>query len=228
MAKNFRAHKQNQLIQIGAQYNLSIVNNTTLDPTYDTTAWLSTLIGKQLLEKLALIMPTLPSHILNLSYGAKLPPLASASVDLVFSNLFLPAYDGNLTALFSEIKRALKPGGLFLFSTLGPDTLQELQQKVTTLIDMHDIGDRLLQVGLAMPVMEMEKIKIAYQRIDDLQDDLKILGIQAPQSHENPLLVTYEVIYGHAWQAAITLPSETAGETIVPLSSIKKPLRKQK
>lgn len=53
-------------------------------------------------------------------------PLRSNSVDLMFSSLAIQWCE-NTAALFSEIKRVLKPGGKFYFSTLGPKTLYELR-----------------------------------------------------------------------------------------------------
>ena len=53
-------------------------------------------------------------------------PLADASVDLVWSNLMLQWLPDPAPA-FAEVRRVLKPGGLFMFSTFGPDTLMELR-----------------------------------------------------------------------------------------------------
>ena len=49
-------------------------------------------------------------------------PFAEASADIVFSSLMLQWCDDLLIA-FREVRRVLKPGGLFIFSTFGPDTL---------------------------------------------------------------------------------------------------------
>ncbi|SEQ62635.1 malonyl-CoA O-methyltransferase [Amphritea atlantica] len=54
-------------------------------------------------------------------------PLADNSVELIFSSLAIQWCE-ELPALFSEVARVLKPGGHFLFSTLGPDTLFELRE----------------------------------------------------------------------------------------------------
>src|ERR1700733_15833970 len=54
-------------------------------------------------------------------------PLKDHSVDLVFSNLTLQ-WCIHLSLAFHHIRRILRPGGVFLFSTLGVDTLQEIRE----------------------------------------------------------------------------------------------------
>ncbi|BEV72529.1 methyltransferase domain-containing protein [Paludibacterium sp. THUN1379] len=111
-------------------------------------------------------------------------PLADASVDMIWSNLaiqWVNVPDG----AFAEFRRVLKPGGMILFSTLGPDTLQELRQSfagldgfthVNQFIDMHDLGDAMLAGGLSEPVMDMEKIVMTYEGVRDVMHDLKAIG----------------------------------------------------
>ncbi|QKT03295.1 malonyl-ACP O-methyltransferase BioC [Ectothiorhodospiraceae bacterium 2226] len=111
-------------------------------------------------------------------------PLAAGSVDLVFSNLALQ-WCNDLDRTFAEIRRVLRPDGLLLFSTFGPDTLKELREAwraadahthVNAFIDMHDIGDALLRAGFADPVMDMESLCVTYPEALDLMRDLKTLG----------------------------------------------------
>lgn len=114
-------------------------------------------------------------------------PLADDSVDLIFSNLTLQ-WCGELDQAFSEFRRILKPGGLLMFSTFGPDTLKELRESwrhaegseagfhVNDFIDMHDIGDALLRAGLADPVMDVEKFTLTYPDVYKLMRELKTLG----------------------------------------------------
>lgn len=110
-------------------------------------------------------------------------PLAGASAELVFSNLALQWCRPE--AAFAEAARVLKPGGLFLFSSFGPDTLKELRgafeaidrhQHVNTFVDMHDLGDALVHAGLADPVMEMEMITLEYSCVEKVFRDLKAIG----------------------------------------------------
>jgi len=111
-------------------------------------------------------------------------PIASASVDLIFSNFTLQ-WCGELDRAFAEFRRVLKPGGLLMFSTLGPDTLKELRQSwqavdgrphVHQFIDMHDVGDALLRAGLSDPVMDVENFTLAYDDAMQLMRELKIIG----------------------------------------------------
>ena len=111
-------------------------------------------------------------------------PFESKTVDLVFSNLMLQWCPDTL-AVFKEVQRVLKPGGLFIFSTLGPDTLYELRQSwvqvdayqhVNAFIDMHDLGDGLLASGLRGPVVDMEYMTVTYSKVDGLLHDLRDLG----------------------------------------------------
>lgn len=111
-------------------------------------------------------------------------PLASASCDLIFSNLALQ-WCADLERAFAEFRRALKPGGALLFSTLGPDTLIELRRAfraaddhnhVNAFFDMHDIGDALVRARLAEPVLDAERLTLTYPAVDSLMGDLKALG----------------------------------------------------
>ncbi len=118
-------------------------------------------------------------------------PLADNSVDLIFSNLTLQ-WCGELDQAFSEFKRVLKPEGLLMFSSFGPDTLKELRESwrladvdadevnvsthVNDFIDMHDIGDALLRAGLSDPVMDVENFTLTYSDVYQLMRELKALG----------------------------------------------------
>ncbi len=124
-----------------------------------------------------------PSEPLLIAHADRLP-LPDTSVDLLFSNLLLPWY-GDLDAVFAAAKRLLRPGGLFLFSSLGPDSLQELRRAwaavddtihIQVFIDMHDVGDALLRAGFADPVMDMETLTLTYASIDGLLGELRAAG----------------------------------------------------
>ncbi|MDH5710451.1 MAG: malonyl-ACP O-methyltransferase BioC [Gammaproteobacteria bacterium] len=157
-------------------------------------------------------------------------PFANQSFDILFSSLAMQ-WCNDLGVALTEFKRVLKPGALLQFATFGPDTLKELRtswQKVdhavhvNSFIDMHDIGDALLQAGFAEPVMESEIITVNYKDVDTLMQDLRDIGANVTASgHRRGLLTrgmlkqlrdayeayrqgdvlpaTYEVVYGHAW-----------------------------
>ena len=110
-------------------------------------------------------------------------PFAGRSAQLVFSNLALQWCRPD--KVFEETARALAEGGLFLFSTFGPDTLKELRaafaevdraSHVNTFLDMHDLGDALVHAGFADPVMEMEILTVEYASVEAVARDLKAVG----------------------------------------------------
>ena len=179
-------------------------------------------------------------------------PFADNSFDLVFSSLSMQ-WCNDLNAALIEAKRVLKPGGLFVFSTFGPDTLKELRfswgkiddiNHVNQFIDMHDIGDALLQDGFAEPVMEAEVMTVTYDSVDEIMHDLKAIGanVTAVSSHKKQnnkglsgksvlqtvrqayesfrkgdvLPATYEIVYGHAWKPVATQdkPHKNAQQTV--------------
>lgn len=157
-------------------------------------------------------------------------PLATASAQLVFSNLALQWCLPE--AVFAEAARVLAADGLFLFSTFGPDTLKELRAswaavdtaaRVHSFIDMHDLGDALVHAGFADPVMEMEVLTLEYASVEAVARDLKAIGAHSALAErsrglagrgawtrmrehyetlrrEGALPATFEVIYGHAWK----------------------------
>ena len=158
-------------------------------------------------------------------------PLSAGIFDLVWSNLALQWINEPPIA-FAELGRVLRVGGLLMFTTFGPDTLAELRTAfggidraphVHRFIDMHDLGDMLVQAGFAEPVMDMEKLTLTYADADALMRDLKATGEQnaavgrprglmgrgrwqrllAALEHfrrEGRLPITFEVVYGHAWK----------------------------
>ncbi len=111
-------------------------------------------------------------------------PVAAGSLDFVHSNLVLQWCDSP-AAVFREWHRALRPGGLVLFSTFGPDTLKELRAAfagidglphVSPFVDMHDLGDMLVHAGFETPVMEMEMLVLTYADLRALLEDIRGVG----------------------------------------------------
>jgi malonyl-CoA O-methyltransferase len=157
-------------------------------------------------------------------------PFADKSVDLIFSSLAMQWCE-SLEQTFKEFRRVLRPGGFVLFSTFGPDTLTELRQSwaavderehVHNFVDMHIVGDAMIQAGLAEPVMDVENLTLTYQNVYDLMRELKGIGahnvaharprgltgrqrLQAFEQayekfgYDGVVPASYEVVYGHAW-----------------------------
>lgn len=92
-------------------------------------------------------------------------PMSSHSVDLIVSSLAMPWFDPVDHAL-AECLRMLRPGGLLLFCTLGPDTLKELafawpdrgdSHRMHPFPDMHVLGDALVHTGFTDVVMDVQR-----------------------------------------------------------------------
>jgi malonyl-CoA O-methyltransferase len=182
-------------------------------------------------------------------------PLKPASVDLVYSSLMLQWCEPLEQAL-GEVRRVLKATGFFAFSTFGPDTLKELRAAwaqadghthVNRFIDMHDIGQTLVRAGLAEPVLDVDRIELAYPDTLALMRDLKAIGAhnvtagrprtltgrarlkRMSEAYEafrrgDRLPATYEVIYGASWGAAGRAAAAAhAGEVLIAPGSIRRP-----
>lgn len=111
-------------------------------------------------------------------------PFADHSFELVYSSLTLQ-WSRNLDQVLTECRRVLKPGGLLVFSSLGPDTLFEMRRasaqvdavsRVNAFFDMHDVGDAMVRAGFESPVLDVEKIVMTYSSLRDLARDLKGIG----------------------------------------------------
>ena len=176
-------------------------------------------------------------------------PLADGSVDMIFSSATLQ-WCNDLRGTFREFLRVLRPNGMLLFSTFGPDTLMELRASwaavdggshVSPFVDMHHIGDAMLEAGMAEPVVDVDRLQVTYADVASLMRDLKTLGAHNVtrdrqrgltgkgrlramyQAYEkfrrnDRLPASYEVVYGHAWA-----PSQTQrdGEAQIPLEVLK-------
>ena len=182
-------------------------------------------------------------------------PLRAASVDLVFSSLVLQWCEPLEQAL-AEVRRVMKPDGFFAFSTFGPDTLKELRAAwaqadglthVNRFLDLHDVGDALTRSGLAEPVLDVDRIELAYPDALTLMRDLKAIGAhnatvgrprtlsgkarlkRMTEAYEafrrgGALPATYEVIYGASWGAAGRgAAAAHAGEVLIAPGSIRLP-----
>lgn len=124
-------------------------------------------------------------------------PIASQSVDLVFSNLSFQ-WCSCLDTVFREVRRVLKSDGVLLFSTLGPDTLKELRASwvgvdayphVHNFLDMHEVGDMVVYAGLQEPVMERDEIVMTYEDVQGVIRDLKCIGaLNAMQGRSRGLM----------------------------------------
>ncbi len=115
---------------------------------------------------------------------ARALPLAAHTVDLLFSNLMLQWCD-DPGAVFAEAQRVLRPGGLMLFSTLGPETLQELRtawasadtaSHVSAFADLTRLAAAMSGSGLSEPVVDRELRLTHYPDVRALMNELRTLG----------------------------------------------------
>lgn len=111
-------------------------------------------------------------------------PFPAAHAELVFASLLLP-WIADPDALFAEVRRVLRPGGLFAFATLGPDTLHELRAaskvvddtpRVLEFTDMPELARGLQQAGFADPVLDRDLHRLTYSGTAALFADLRALG----------------------------------------------------
>ena len=177
--------------------------------------------------------------------------------DMLWANMALHTAS-DPTSVLRAWHALLATDGFLMFSSLGPDTLRELQPIYQAkgwgapshaFTDMHDWGDMLVQAGFAEPVMDMERITLTYATPAELVDDLRLLGRNlyhqrfpamrgrawkheleqslwslAQPEQQDRLVVTVEVIYGHALKP---VPKVALSErTSVPLAQMKAMLGK--
>ena len=172
-------------------------------------------------------------------------PFAAGAFELIWSNLALH-WHPQPDRVFPEWRRVLRVDSLLMFSTLGPDTLKELQgayrrsraphappsvKHVIDFVDMHDLGDLLVESGFEIPVMDQEDdhdhlqvtasrwaqhgaplrgVTVQAREADANQASIPaarrlhkaLLGaLEARRGADGTIPLTFEVIYGHAWKA---------------------------
>ena len=102
-------------------------------------------------------------------------PFKSMNFDLVISNFTLH-WCQNLQKILLDVQNNLTDQGIFFFSTLGPDSLNELREAflevdrfnhVNNFIDMHHYGDMLNDVNFVDPVMDVENITLKFNSFFD-------------------------------------------------------------
>lgn len=120
----------------------------------------------------------------------ELVPFAAESLDLIVS--LLTMHETNDTpGLLTQIRRSLRPDGLFLGAMAGGNTLAELREsllaaeaelvggahpRVIPFADVRDIGGLLQRAGFALPVTDSEDYTVRYSSMFDLMHDLRAMG----------------------------------------------------
>lgn len=181
--------------------------------------------------------------------------VAASSAELLWANMVLQGVLDPQREMVAW-QRALDVDGFLMFSTLGPGSLRELVQLYERLgwpspmapfVDMHDLGDMLVQAGFADPVMDQETLKLTWPSAAALLAELRLLGgnadpqrmpglrtprwrarlVQALDSLAGPdgrIALGFEVVYGHAFKP-VPRP-KMAGETAVSLDDMRAMVRR--
>jgi malonyl-CoA O-methyltransferase len=115
---------------------------------------------------------------------ARALPLADASVDVIFSNLCLQWVE-DLPAVFAGFRRVLKPDGLLLCTSFGPETLVELREAfahadaghhVSPFASIARFGDALVEAGFRDPVLDRDVFTLTYPDLPALMHELRAIG----------------------------------------------------
>jgi SAM-dependent methyltransferase len=117
-------------------------------------------------------------------------PFGDGTLDLVVSGLALQ-FVNDLPGVLVQIRRALKPDGLFIGALIGGDTLTELRQsfaeaesdveggvspRVAPFADLRDLGALLQRAGFALPVTDVDRVVVRYGSVFGLMHDLRRMG----------------------------------------------------
>ncbi|MET0539058.1 MAG: methyltransferase domain-containing protein [Xanthobacteraceae bacterium] len=132
--------------------------------------------------------------VLGVAADEEALPFRDASLDLVVSALAFQ-FINDLPGLFAQIRRLLKPDGLFLAALAGGETLIELRQsfaeaetaiengvspRVIPLLDVREAGALLQRAGFALPVTDVDRLIVRYDSPIALMHDLRALGATNP------------------------------------------------
>ena len=131
-----------------------------------------------------------PPNLLRLVGDEELLPFERASFDLAVSALALQ-HVNDLPGALAQIRRILRPDGLFLGCLLGGRSLEELRgalasaeaeiaggtsPRVAPFADVRDMGGLLQRAGFALPVADVEPLTVRYPDMFALLADLRAMG----------------------------------------------------
>ena len=176
--------------------------------------------------------------------------LRDGEADLLWCNMGLH-WRRDPQAWLQRWRQVLAPGGFLMFSTFGPGTLATLRElyeaqgwppAMAPLVDMHDLGDMLVQAGFADPVMDQETLTLTFADAPSLLAELRSLGgnadprrpaglrtrrwrerlmaaLEAGRRADGRLALEFEIVYGHAFCAPPRVP--VAPETTVGVEQLR-------
>ena len=143
-------------------------------------------------------------------------PFGFGKLDLVVSTLALHWTNDVIGALI-QIRRALKPDGLFLGSLFGGATLNELRQclfeaeleitggagpRISPFADASDAASLLQRAGFALPVADVDRVTVRYAHPLKLLADLRAMGETSVLAERHPKRLTRHVL-GRAFELYI-------------------------
>jgi SAM-dependent methyltransferase len=160
-------------------------------PAPGLAAWLVNRFHPRLLVRLAPLMETASDKpLLRLIGDEENLPLAQESFELAVTALSLQNLN-DLPGALLQLRRVLRPDGLFLGCLLGGTSLQELRTalaaaetemcggispRVAPFADVRDMGGLLQRAGFALPVTDSEIVTVRYPSMFGLMADLRAMG----------------------------------------------------
>lgn len=155
-------------------------------------------------------------------------PFTDHSFDLIFANFILPWCDGKKA--LREWQRILRPEGLLILSSLGLDTLHP-ETVIPHLIDVHNLGDALIQAGFADPVLDVDHVTLTYRECKQLLHELYVTEmltdnqstLSIKKNSDDLFPATYEIIYCHAWGTTFNVDhtADETGTVKIPLAQLR-------
>jgi SAM-dependent methyltransferase len=168
--------------------------NLALDLGARDGAFAAALGASPAAEKIGRLIPAPESHGAwrgsALIADAERLPFAEASLGLIVSRLALH-WVNDLVGALIQIRRALRPDGLFLGALLGGATLTELRQslmaaeaelrggagpRVSPFMDAADGASLLQRAGFTLPVVDTDTVRVLYDEPVKLLADLRVMG----------------------------------------------------
>ncbi|MFN9747281.1 MAG: class I SAM-dependent methyltransferase [Betaproteobacteria bacterium] len=182
--------------------------------------------------------------------------VADGQAQLLWSSMLLHTLP-DPQALFAAWQRALAVDGFLMFCTLGPGTLQTLAAvyaesrwpaPLAPLVDMHDLGDMLVQAGFADPVMDQETLHLTWRDAEAALAELRTLGqnaapgrapglrtpgwrrqllhrLESRRGADGRVGLEFEIVYGHAFKPPPR--PRLAAETTLPLDDLRAMVRRR-
>jgi malonyl-CoA O-methyltransferase len=181
----------------------------------------------------------------------------AAAAELVWANMVLHAV-ADPQALMRQWRRALVSDGFLMFTTLGPGSFGLLREvwaecgwgpALAPLVDMHDLGDMLVEADFAEPVMDQELLTLTFadpaallgemRSIGGNADPARLPGLRTPRwrarleaalaeraGPDGRIRLGIELVYGHAF----TVPPrpKVAAETQIGLEAMREMMRAER